>query len=565
METKPFSLQSPQGIAEDYGGDKQKIAQAMQMGILDPTAATLAGMFIDRMRSAAQAERAPQQTVAQQVFTPPAPPAPPQMPMQAPQGAPAGLGATPEAAQMGQMMAPPPAPEMPMPQEEAPPMSMADGGLASLPVPDAMFDEGSNGGFDDGYAGGGILAFAKGGSDISDEEYLDYIRRKESGEQGDYKSPGVPLESPAGALYAMQVKPATARSPGYGVAPASTQNPEEYNRVGREYALALRSKYGDTGGLAAYNMGPGAYEAFKAGKRTMPTETRNYISGFGGAQGKAAPSSVSGIGVLAERDVQTAQGRRMSREDQLKMAEELYGRLPATGYDEAEEYYRKMRDPEERRKQRREDMWMTLAQIGATMASTKSPNFLQAAGEAISAALPSAAASAKERKEAERDAVRGLMEVNKLRRGEAKEVLTYANQAYGTELEAETQQATREAQAAGQEADRTARREEVQMQINAKLKAAGIAASSKDKDIMTVAVMNKFAQLKQINGERPVKGPNEKFDPFKHRVSDETVFDNAFKAVIGTRYPQQQQGGVWPGVPPAGGQPSGGVSFDQLP
>ena len=129
METKPFSLQSPQGIAEEYGGDKQKIAQAMQMGILDPTAATLAGMFIDRMRSAAQAERAPQQTVAQQVFTPPAPP---QMPMQAPQGAPAGLGALPPGAapDMSGMMAPPPAPEMPMPQEEAPPMSMAKGGEA---------------------------------------------------------------------------------------------------------------------------------------------------------------------------------------------------------------------------------------------------------------------------------------------------------------------------------------------------------------------------------------------------------------------------------------------------
>ena len=74
METKPFTMQSPEQIAKDYGGNKQKIAEAMQMGILDPTAGTLAGMFIDRMRSAAQTEAAPQQTVAEQVFAPPAPP-----------------------------------------------------------------------------------------------------------------------------------------------------------------------------------------------------------------------------------------------------------------------------------------------------------------------------------------------------------------------------------------------------------------------------------------------------------------------------------------------------------
>jgi hypothetical protein len=157
METKPFSIQSPEAIAKEYGGNKQKIAQAMQMGIVDPTAGTLAGMFIDRMRSAAQQEQAPQQTVAQQIMAPqptPAPPAPP-----------AGLGATPEAAQM---MAPP----MEQAQAMAPPMEqatgmagggmvppyMAGGGLTDLPVPDGMFDEPHNG----SYAGGGIVAFAAG-------------------------------------------------------------------------------------------------------------------------------------------------------------------------------------------------------------------------------------------------------------------------------------------------------------------------------------------------------------------------------------------------------------------
>jgi len=176
METKPYSLQSPEQIAKDYGGNKQKIAEAMQMGVIDPTAGTLAGMFIDRMRSAAQTEAAPQQSVAQQVFAPPMPPMPQGMPPmpQMPQGAPAGLGATPQAAAMP---APAAAPPMGMPTEQpvpgmaaggmVPPY-MGGGGLSDLPLPDGMFDEPSNGGFGDGYRGGGLVAFARG--DLVDED-----------------------------------------------------------------------------------------------------------------------------------------------------------------------------------------------------------------------------------------------------------------------------------------------------------------------------------------------------------------------------------------------------------
>ena len=178
METKPYDLQSPEQIAKDYGGNKQKIAEAMQLGILDPTAGTMAGMFIDRMRSAAQAEAAPQQTVAQQTFAPPAPMAPPM-------GAPAGLGATPEASAMPPMDAMPPmsvAPpqDMPAPQGEIPMMAeggmvppyASGGGLSDMPLPDSMFDEPSNGGFSDGYAGGGLVAFAAGDM-VDDAEETD--------------------------------------------------------------------------------------------------------------------------------------------------------------------------------------------------------------------------------------------------------------------------------------------------------------------------------------------------------------------------------------------------------
>jgi hypothetical protein len=125
----PYELQSPKDIAMEYGGNKQKIAQAAQMGLVDPTAAVVAGMFIDKMRTAQQEEMAPQTTVAQEV-------------MAAPQMA-AGLGATPQAAMAPQM------------QQAQAPVTAAQGGLMALDIPDNMVP--------DEYAGGGIIAFANGG------------------------------------------------------------------------------------------------------------------------------------------------------------------------------------------------------------------------------------------------------------------------------------------------------------------------------------------------------------------------------------------------------------------
>jgi hypothetical protein len=155
VETKPYRIQSPEDIAKDYGGNKQKIAQAMQMGVVDPTAGVLAGMFIDRMRSAQVQEMAPQLSVAQQVMG-----GAPQAPGAVPPG---GLGMTPPAPPP---MAPGMAPPMGAPPMGAPPappmgdmpMGMADGGLAMLPIPETMFNEPMDG----EYADGGIVSFAQG-------------------------------------------------------------------------------------------------------------------------------------------------------------------------------------------------------------------------------------------------------------------------------------------------------------------------------------------------------------------------------------------------------------------
>lgn len=115
----------------------------------------------------------------------------------------------------------------------------------------------------------------------------------------DYADNGQPVTSPKGAKYAMQVMPATAKNPGYGIKPAADDSSAEYNRVGREYFGAMLKEYG--GDLAktwaAYNAGPGAVESAikKADKLAklaegdpavqprqwldyLPAETRDYVA-----------------------------------------------------------------------------------------------------------------------------------------------------------------------------------------------------------------------------------------------------------------------------------------------
>lgn len=89
------------------------------------------------------------------------------------------------------------------------------------------------------------------------------IRQQESGGR-DHNDRGEPLVSTDGkSMYAMQVTHETAKTPGFGIAPAKEQSPEEYNRVGRELIGKYRDKYqGDPAKIAAaYNAGAGAVDA----------------------------------------------------------------------------------------------------------------------------------------------------------------------------------------------------------------------------------------------------------------------------------------------------------------
>ena len=80
--------------------------------------------------------------------------------------------------------------------------------------------------------------------------------------------------------------PGTLSDPGFGVAPARNNTPEEMARVGHDYLDAMYARYGNVDqALAAYNWGPGNMDAAlkKHGDnwyRYSPKETRDYITKY---------------------------------------------------------------------------------------------------------------------------------------------------------------------------------------------------------------------------------------------------------------------------------------------
>jgi hypothetical protein len=114
---------------------------------------------------------------------------------------------------------------------------------------------------------------------------LDAITSQAESGGRNYYPGGLAVTSPKGAKYAMQVMPATARNPGFGIAPALSDSPAEYNRVGHDYLAAMRQRYGGdmAKAWAAYNAGPGRVDASIASRgadwqSSMPSETRSYVA-----------------------------------------------------------------------------------------------------------------------------------------------------------------------------------------------------------------------------------------------------------------------------------------------
>jgi hypothetical protein len=114
------------------------------------------------------------------------------------------------------------------------------------------------------------------------------IMQKESGGKR-YDKAGNLITSPKGAQGEMQVMPATARDPGFGIKAARSNDPDELRRIGDEYASVLLNRYQDPKlAMIAYNMGPGATDKWlSAGAdiKKLPKETQQYIRGVNLASG----------------------------------------------------------------------------------------------------------------------------------------------------------------------------------------------------------------------------------------------------------------------------------------
>jgi hypothetical protein len=82
--------------------------------------------------------------------------------------------------------------------------------------------------------------------------------------------------SPAGAIGLTQLMPGTAR--GLGVNP---WDPAQNVAGGSQYLMQLTQRFGNLqSGLQAYNWGPGNYQQYLAGNKTLPASVQNYSAGI---------------------------------------------------------------------------------------------------------------------------------------------------------------------------------------------------------------------------------------------------------------------------------------------
>lgn len=148
--------------------------------------------------------------------------------------------------------------------------------------------------------------------------------RAESGNRQNNRN-GQIMTSPKGALGIAQIMPSTAMQPGYGVPDIFTMaqqrgievpdrseatakqllaNKDLNQAFGQQYSSAMRNRFGDSAGVAAYNAGPGAVERNMGRNQGQfnvaqaPQETQGYLDkvmrGVGNVVNAVIPSAQAG-------------------------------------------------------------------------------------------------------------------------------------------------------------------------------------------------------------------------------------------------------------------------------
>lgn len=408
IESKPFSLQDPEYLVKRYGADKHAIGVAMQQGLIDPTAATLAGMRIDYMlRNAAAAQSAPQ-TVVEETFNPQ--PQQMQQPQQAqqPQGMPGGQ------------------PPMQQPMQQ-PPQMAASGGLLGVPIPDNMYGSGN-------YAGGGVVAFATGNSvksrrdpKIIRQEMDDALRVRDIYAVKELEVELAAAEAPAtqssmnllgssddwGRVMG-QVKQRMKPTPSEGFHDPEAQFQDNFVSP----PVNARSQEAERGAQRA-KLTPAEEARFLAQvdkedmqdvRRAPQTSTRpfdpNFIygvhkqRGLGDLAASTAQntSTTGGVGRTEIGDfvAPTKEERKnMTLEEQIALYKGQLDKIPGSSLS-----------PEELAKRKKQDWWMTLAQAGFGTAAGSSPYGFQNIGAGFQGAMPYAADAMKELRALEQDAAK---------------------------------------------------------------------------------------------------------------------------------------------------------------
>jgi hypothetical protein len=415
----PYMLQEPTDIAMEYGGNKQKIEQAAKMGLIDPTSAVMAGMFIDRMRNAQQEEMAPEQTVAQETF--------PRM---------AGLGATPQAAQMAQM-----APQMPqqMPTEA---------GVAALPLSEDTFTA----------AGGGMIAFDDGGP---------VARFSTAGVVG-----GLPALQGSSGGYQLGIKALMAANPGMTLAQATrlllgpagavaggglmaTQALMATDKgVGQDAAMGSGYDYGPeimAGGqpdIPVEVTGPRGESLLLPRQQAMDPVTNKYVDvppsarspGLAGVLDKntapvapvakpTAPAAPTAAPVAAPPETGAPVKTATQADDFASILSEIQGAMPE---GKALEGFEKdiMADREARKAEKSQAGYMSLAIAGLKVAAGTSPFALVNLGKGLAEGLKNYADELKGQKKLDREDRKMLADINKARRDEARGNVTAARASY---------------------------------------------------------------------------------------------------------------------------------------
>jgi hypothetical protein len=331
---------------------KQQLAQLAQRGEVDPTTAIMAGMMRDRIVQSEMIQQMPDTTVFQDTFTP-------KQDM-----ASAAMGAPQD--QLAQMRAP---------VEGQPQMAMmAQGGLASLDVPDDMVP--------DEYAGGGIIAFDVGGMVV--DPIFGMGQEDFSGSMMPYKE-----------LVDLMTLPEL----------------QEYNRSGK---IPPRLA-GQVGGRAIDRP-----RAIQAAKPTAPTA----------ATPAATAPTTPGAPAAGPAPTQPA----AQADDFASYLSRIEGAMP--GGQALEGLEKEVQASREARKaEKAQAGWMSLAMAGLNVAAGTSPFALVNLGKGLSEGLKNYADELKDQKKLDREDKKLLADIEKARRDEKRGNVTAALGSYEKALD----------------------------------------------------------------------------------------------------------------------------------